>query len=43
MTSSTNNWVLIKIIKLVSAEGWGVLGLGPWPAGILVTTAPLSL
>lgn len=24
MTSSTNNWVLIKIIKLVSAEGWGV-------------------
>lgn len=35
MTSSTNNWVLIKIIKLAStARGCGLLTLrGAFPAG----------
>lgn len=35
MTSSTNNWVLIKIIKLVSAEGPGVCWA--WVHGLRVS------
>lgn len=33
MTSSTNNWVLIKIIKLVSSEGGVYAGPGPIVCG----------